>query len=664
MSGWLAQHAVTVAVLAMTVWLLCGWKRLSPAARHALWLLVLLKFCTPPWLVWPWEAPFVIDWNATTVSAPVEASPVTTEPAVAVLPSLPPPETSDLKPPQETAPINADVPARLPVAPPISAPSRGTSAPVPANPFWKQVPWTLVLGWFWAGSATVVLLGQAVRLARWHRKLAKGEPAPAWLTEELKACAARLGVNPPTAFVVPGSGSPFLWCLGAPRLIIPAELLTQLSRAVWPGVLVHELAHLRRRDHWVSWLVLVAGCVWWWHPFFWLVRRQLRQHADFACDAWVLHELPSQRRAYAETLLDVTRLYASSALPWPAMAMASAALRRSFRRRLHMIMREQVNCRLPRLALAGLGLLALVILPGWSGSAPEDGKGQPVMMVKPKELPLEEALKKASVNGKYQMLLAQIKVDSDAAKYKDFHDLGAKSDKSYAGHDNLPKGHWVYVYPYWYIWRDQTAVASKLPKRAWGPEQMVGEPDTPEAGDQQSAWASRLEDAPDEWLLLEYATPVIPKAVMIHANYNPGSVIRVTAFRLDGTEVEVWKGADPTSPEEQKGISFIPVKIDFKTNRIKVYLDSVAVPGWNEIDAVGLTDTDGKTHWVTAADCGTTYARPYEEVMAQRVPTPVLMPENAEIRLKKLEAEVDELKKANKELREQLKGVMDKMKKE
>jgi hypothetical protein len=127
------------------------------------------------------------------------------------------------------------------------------------------------------------------------------------------------------------------------------------------------------------------------------------------------------------------------------------------------------------------------------------------MMVKPKELPLEEALLKARVNGKYQMLLAQIKVDSDAAKYKDFHDLGAKNDKSYAGHDNLPKGHWVYVYPYWYIWRDKTEVANQRPKRAWGPEQMVGEPDTPEAGDHQSAWASRLEDAPDEWLMLEYA---------------------------------------------------------------------------------------------------------------------------------------------------------------
>lgn len=502
---------------------------------------------------------------------------------------------------------------------------------------------------------------QVTKLCHWQRKLIVSAPTPAWLLDEVQTLAARLGVKPPVVQVVSGSGSPFLWCLGKPRLIIPDELLTQLGVAAWPGVLVHELAHLCRRDHWVSWVVLVTGWVWWWHPLFWLVRRQLRLHADLACDAWVLHELPQQRRQYAETLIEVTRLYAASVLPWPAMAMASAALRRSFRRRLHMVMREQVSCRLSRWSLAGLGLLALLLLPGWSGTAADEGKANTVMAAK--ELPLEASLAKASVNGKYQMLLRQIKVDSDAAQYKDFHDLGMRNVKTYGGHDNLPKGHWVYVYPYWYIWRDVTAEASKRPKRNWGPEQVIGEPDTPEAGDHGTAWASRLEDAPDEWLLLEYATPVIPKAVMIHENYNPGAVVRVTAFRLDGTEVEVWKGVDPTSPEEPKGISLIPIKVDFPTNRIKFYLDSVTVPGWNEIDAVGLVDSTGKTHWVTATEASTTYAPPYEQMIVppKRV---VAMPEEAEQRLKKLEEEVNELKKANKELREQMKDLMDRMKKE
>ena len=62
-----------------------------------------------------------------------------------------------------------------------------------------------------------------------------------------------------------------------------------------------------------------------------------------------------------------------------------------------------------------------------------------------------------------------------------FTDAGLKNTREYAGQNDLPKGHWVYVYPYWYIWRD----LSNAPKlnRNWGPEQACGEPNTLMAGD-------------------------------------------------------------------------------------------------------------------------------------------------------------------------------------
>ncbi len=71
---------------------------------------------------------------------------------------------------------------------------------------------------------------------------------------------------------------------------------------------------------------------------------------------------------------------------------------------------------------------------------------------------LEQNLKKATANGKYRMLLAQIRVEDDRAAYGDFKDIGQTMRPQYRGHMNLPKGNWVYVYPYWYIWRDLTSV--------------------------------------------------------------------------------------------------------------------------------------------------------------------------------------------------------------
>jgi hypothetical protein len=221
-------------------------------------------------------------------------------------------------------------------------------------------------------------------------------------------------------------------------------------------------------------------------------------------------------------------------------------------------------------------------------------------------LPLERALKKARVGGKYEMLLRQFKVSADAERYGDFRDVGLRTVKVHAGFSDLPKGYWVYVYPYWHIWRDLSATPK--PKRAWGPEQAAGPPDTVGPGDIQTAWASETPDGQDEWLLLEYAEPVVPEAVAVYETYNPGALCRVTVFKLDGEEVEVWKGKDPTPVNAGKGVSEVTFRVPFKTNRVKIYIDSKAVPGWNEIDAVGLRDTSGKTHWAVSVAASSTYA--------------------------------------------------------
>jgi hypothetical protein len=224
----------------------------------------------------------------------------------------------------------------------------------------------------------------------------------------------------------------------------------------------------------------------------------------------------------------------------------------------------------------------------------------------PELLPLERSLRKASAGGKYAMLLRQIKAPRDAEKYGDFRDVGTREVKEHAGHTDLPKGHWVYVYPYWYIWRD--LAAAPRPKRPWGPEQATGPPDTPQPGDVQTAWASATEDGQDEWLLLEYAEPFAAEAVLVYETYNPGALCRVTVFRLDGEEVEVWKGKDPTPPNQAMGVSEVNFRVPFKTSRVKIYLDSKRVRGWNEIDAVGLRDPAGTVHWAVSAEASSTFA--------------------------------------------------------
>ncbi len=70
--------------------------------------------------------------------------------------------------------------------------------------------------------------------------------------------------------------------LGA-MILWPTEMqsTTTGSRAI----LAHEIAHLRRRDHWAVWLELIADVLWWWNPACYFIRRRLHETRESACDA-------------------------------------------------------------------------------------------------------------------------------------------------------------------------------------------------------------------------------------------------------------------------------------------------------------------------------------------------------------------------------------------
>ena len=91
------------------------------------------------------------------------------------------------------------------------------------------------------------------------------------------------------------------------------------------------------------------------------------------------------------------------------------------------------------------------------------------------EIPdLAASLAKAKVEGKYRMLLRQIRVDEDREGYGEFRDWGPWNGTAYREHRDLPPGHWVWVAPYWYVWRDIVSAVGEA--RPWGPEQATGAP--------------------------------------------------------------------------------------------------------------------------------------------------------------------------------------------
>jgi hypothetical protein len=228
------------------------------------------------------------------------------------------------------------------------------------------------------------------------------------------------------------------------------------------------------------------------------------------------------------------------------------------------------------------------------------------------------AVRRAAVEGKYHHLLAVISVPQDEATYTAFSDYGYSTTDSWGGYSGLPPAYWVYVAPHWYLWKDQraelpdlgpAAPATESPAaRSWGPEQATGEPDTDGPGDITTAWASSTQDEQDEWLELEFDQAFQPTGVIVHETFNPGALNRITMFQANSEEADAWRGTDPTPRTSEHGVSLIPVNGTFETKKIRLYLASKEVPGWNEIDAVGLIDSRGKTHWAVSATASSTYA--------------------------------------------------------
>ena len=158
----------------------------------------------------------------------------------------------------------------------------------------------------------------------------------------------------------------------------------------------------------------------------------------------------------------------------------------------------------------------------------------------------------------------------------------------------------------------KTPVSSHSPTgellaRSWGPEQVVGPPNTFDAGDYPTAWApSSSQGGRDEWLQVNYDRAVEISEVRVHETYNPGAVARLVAMGPGGGETVIWEGVMP--PGQAPVESAFAVPPGTQTRAVRIYFDRTRAPGWNEIDAVELVARDGSRQWASSAVASSSYA--------------------------------------------------------
>ncbi|PYV68392.1 MAG: hypothetical protein DMG97_24895 [Acidobacteria bacterium] len=89
-----------------------------------------------------------------------------------------------------------------------------------------------------------------------------------------------------------------------PTVLLPEWVLTEVSERDLTAVILHELAHLQRRDDWTNLAQKLLGAIFFFHPAVWWVERKLALEREMACDELVLAKT-GNRHAYAECLVSL-----------------------------------------------------------------------------------------------------------------------------------------------------------------------------------------------------------------------------------------------------------------------------------------------------------------------------------------------------------------------
>jgi beta-lactamase regulating signal transducer with metallopeptidase domain len=337
-------NAVLAGVLALAVGCIgCVCRR--PALMHCLWLLVLLKLVTPPLFAVPvLQSPEPESANESTPLAAGRAPD-------ALVPARrqPPPSSAGL--------TGAPVPDinglhSSPLVP------EHVSPPEPIEGATPTMSWETIVGAVWL-TGCLGWWGLALyRIGRFRSLLRHASAAPPGLQEQAGQVARRLGLTwCPRVWLVPAPIPPLLWAVaGSARILLPAALWQRCTIDQQQTFLAHELAHLRRRDHWARRLELLVGGLYWWHPVVWWARHALREAEEQCCDAWVVWALPNAASAYATGLVE-TVAFLSQARSAPLAAASGLGHVHSLKRRVTMIMRGT-----PPRALSAAGFLVVLAL--------------------------------------------------------------------------------------------------------------------------------------------------------------------------------------------------------------------------------------------------------------------------------------------------------------
>ncbi|MEO8194710.1 MAG: M56 family metallopeptidase [Gemmatimonadales bacterium] len=300
-------------ILGIAGLVIVAWRSASAASRHLVWTLAVTSALVVPFIG--------------------EALSRANGPQIEVAAWTPPESSVDMN--NEPAPIpvsRIDSRAVTELASPaleIRVPEDAGTAAVPTlaveartEPSFRM-DWSAALFYLWIAGMLVALLPLAVALIRVKvlSRRAHRVRAGAWMDLLARTPSIAHLARSVTLIESEATTMPMTWGIVSPTLLVPscAEQWPEWQRR---NVLLHELAHVERRDCLTQLVAQIACAFYWFNPLIWVAAHRMRVERELACDDRVISS-GSSASDYAANLLAVARtLRAPSHTSCSAIAMA------------------------------------------------------------------------------------------------------------------------------------------------------------------------------------------------------------------------------------------------------------------------------------------------------------------------------------------------------
>ena len=185
-----------------------------------------------------------------------------------------------------------------------------------------DIDWRSLIFPAWLAGALLALIPLLIAQLRVRAVARKAMPAGKRWTD-LIAATPSISRFAGRVRVLESAGAlmPMTWGVVRPTLLVPRD---SAKWADWQcrDILLHELAHVERRDCATQLVAHITCAMYWFNPLAWIAAARMRVERELACDDRVI-SAGSRASDYASNLLDVARsLRAPSMTSQTAIAMA------------------------------------------------------------------------------------------------------------------------------------------------------------------------------------------------------------------------------------------------------------------------------------------------------------------------------------------------------